>query len=94
MTFILESLHMAIRATEADAKRLEILLESFKQPVAGSETADQENKLHVVTLRLCVRNKTLTLTGVEATRVCCSNALIIAWTDGSNKPATSWLKVT
>ena len=41
---------MAIRATEADAKRLEILLESLKQPVTGSETADQENKLyHVVT---------------------------------------------
>jgi hypothetical protein len=86
---------MAIRATEADVKRLEILLESLKQPVAGSETADQENKLyHVVTLRLYVRNRTLTLTGVEAARVCCSNALIIAWTDGSNKPATSWLKVT
>jgi hypothetical protein len=86
---------MAIRATEADAKRLEILLESLKQPVVGSETADQENKLyHVVTLRFYVRNKTLTLTGVEATRVCCSNPLIIAWTDGSNKSATSWLKVT
>jgi hypothetical protein len=86
---------MAIRATEADAERLEILLESLKQPVVGSETADQENKLyHVVTLRFYVRNKTLTLTGVEATRVCCSNPLIIAWTDGSNKSATSWLKVT
>jgi hypothetical protein len=69
-----------------------MLLESRKQPVTGSETTNQEDKLHhVVTLCLYVGNKVLTLTGMEAARVCCSNPFIIAWTDGSNKSATSWL---
>ena len=45
-----ESLRMAIRATEADSKRLEILLESRKQPVTGSETTDQEYELHIIVI--------------------------------------------
>jgi len=83
---------MTIWATEADAERLEVLLKSRKQPVASSETTDQEYKLHnIVTICRYVMNKVLTLTGVDTTRLCCSKASMIALTDGSNKSATSWL---
>jgi hypothetical protein len=85
---MLGSSPMAIWATEADAERLKILLESRKQPVVGSETTNQENGLHHVVTLICVGNKALTLTGVRATRLCCSKPSMIACMDGSNKSAT------
>jgi hypothetical protein len=66
---MLENLHMALWATEADLERLKILLEFRKQPVTGSETTDQENTLHNVVHRLLMlKNIRLTLIGVEAAR--------------------------
>src|SRR6267154_776538 len=53
-TVVFESLHVAIWAAEADTQRLEILLESRKHPVAGSETSNQENRLYddvIISLR-------------------------------------------
>jgi len=61
---------VTIWATKHDAERLKIFLESRNQPVAGSETTDQEYKLqNIVTICLYVMNKLPTLTGVEATRL-------------------------
>ena len=36
---------MIVWATEDDTERVEVFMEFRKQPVAGSETANQENKL-------------------------------------------------
>jgi hypothetical protein len=89
---MLENLHMALWATESDPERLKIFLEFRKQPVAGSETTDQENTLHNVVHQLFIlRNIMLTLTGVEAARFCCLKASMMASMDGLNKSATSWL---
>jgi hypothetical protein len=85
---MLGSLPTTIRTIEVDAERLKILLESRKQPVVGSETTNQENGLHHIVTLLYVRNKALTLTGVRATRLCCSKPSMIACTDGSNKSST------